>query len=62
MCPCCLEFQIARVYAAKTNLKFGQLTVQLLGAQALVLPRPIMSRAANATFGWYGNWNGMEWN
>ena len=35
--------------------------IQLLGAQARVVPRPFMSRAANASFGWYGNWNGMEW-
>ena len=33
--------------------------IQPLGAQARVVPRPIMSLAANATLGWYGNWNGQ---
>ena len=34
--------------------------IQSLGAQARVGPRPIMSLAANATLGWYGNWSGNE--
>ena len=29
ICPYCLEFQIARVSAAKTNMKFWQLTVRM---------------------------------
>ena len=28
MCPYCLEFQIARVYAAKANMTFWKLTVE----------------------------------
>ena len=31
MCPCCLKFQIARVSAAKTNLKFWKLAVCVMG-------------------------------
>ena len=34
--------------------------MQPCGAQARVVPITFVSRAANATFGWYGNW--MEWN
>ena len=28
----------------------------------IISPTIISERAANATFVWYGNWNGMEWN